>query len=50
MATSFPILTFHAVDDAADVIAYPPRLFQRGLASRHYDQRRINAGSPGQVK
>lgn len=29
--SSLPILTFHALDDQADVISFSPRLFRRGL-------------------
>ena len=32
MATSFPILTFHAIDDRPSVISFRPRVFQRGMA------------------
>jgi peptidoglycan/xylan/chitin deacetylase (PgdA/CDA1 family) len=35
MASSFPILTFHAVDDRPSIIAFPPRLFERGMARLH---------------
>jgi peptidoglycan/xylan/chitin deacetylase (PgdA/CDA1 family) len=35
MATSLPVLTFHALDEAAAVISYDPRVFERGLAGLH---------------
>src|SRR5438093_4152843 len=35
MAASFPILTFHAVDERPSIISFPPRLFQRGMARLH---------------
>ena len=35
MATSFPILTFHAVDDHPSIISFSPRLFERGMARLH---------------
>jgi peptidoglycan/xylan/chitin deacetylase (PgdA/CDA1 family) len=35
MAQSFPILTFHAVDDRPSVISFPPALFARGMALLH---------------
>jgi peptidoglycan/xylan/chitin deacetylase (PgdA/CDA1 family) len=31
MATSIPILTFHALDDQPLVISFPPQLFQHGM-------------------
>lgn len=33
---SFPILTFHALDDRPSVISFPPRLFEQGMR-RLYD-------------
>jgi peptidoglycan/xylan/chitin deacetylase (PgdA/CDA1 family) len=35
MAVSFPILTFHAVDDRPSVISFPPSVFERGMALLH---------------
>ncbi len=35
MTKAFPILTFHAVDDRASVLSFPPRLFQQGMARLH---------------
>lgn len=35
MASSLPILTFHALDDRDSVISFSPRLFQRSLAKLH---------------
>jgi peptidoglycan/xylan/chitin deacetylase (PgdA/CDA1 family) len=35
MTGSFPILTFHALDDRSSVISFPPRLFERGMRSLH---------------
>ena len=35
MATTLPIVTFHAVDDAASVISFPPRVFAQGMAALH---------------
>lgn len=35
MAASFPILTFHAVDEQASVISFSPTLFARGMALLH---------------
>jgi peptidoglycan/xylan/chitin deacetylase (PgdA/CDA1 family) len=35
MATSLPILTFHAIDDRDSDISFAPRLFQRSLAKLH---------------
>jgi peptidoglycan/xylan/chitin deacetylase (PgdA/CDA1 family) len=32
MATSLPILTFHALDDQRSVISFSPELFRRGMA------------------
>jgi peptidoglycan/xylan/chitin deacetylase (PgdA/CDA1 family) len=32
MAASFPILTFHAIDNRPSVISFPPRVFERGIA------------------
>jgi peptidoglycan/xylan/chitin deacetylase (PgdA/CDA1 family) len=32
VATTLPVLTFHAVDDQASVISYPPRVFREGMA------------------
>lgn len=34
-AVSFPILTFHAVDDKPSVISFPPSVFERGMALLH---------------
>ena len=34
---SLPILTFHAVDDAGDVGAFPPGVFRRAMARLHRD-------------
>lgn len=34
---SLPILTFHAVDDAGDVGAFPPGVFRRAIARLHSD-------------
>ena len=35
MTRSFPVLTFHAIDDRPSVIAFSPRLFERGMADLH---------------
>src|SRR5262249_3339422 len=35
MAASFPALTFHTLDDRPSVIAFSPRMFQRGIARLH---------------
>jgi peptidoglycan/xylan/chitin deacetylase (PgdA/CDA1 family) len=35
MAMSLPVLTFHALDTAASVISFTPRLFQEGMAMLH---------------
>lgn len=35
MAASLPVLTFHAIDDAASVISYDPRLFEYAMARLH---------------
>ncbi|HYY15428.1 MAG TPA: polysaccharide deacetylase family protein [Gammaproteobacteria bacterium] len=35
MAASFPALTFHTLEDQPSVIAFSPRLFQRGIARLH---------------
>lgn len=35
MASSLPILTFHAIDDRPSVISYKPRVFQHGMAKLH---------------
>jgi peptidoglycan/xylan/chitin deacetylase (PgdA/CDA1 family) len=35
MTRSFPILTFHAVDDRPSVVSFPPTLFERGMARLH---------------
>ena len=35
MPTTLPILTFHALEDRAAVIAVPPRVFAQGLARLH---------------
>ncbi|MEX0802270.1 MAG: polysaccharide deacetylase family protein [Candidatus Binatia bacterium] len=35
MATSIPILTFHAVDDRPSVISFAPRLFESGISRLH---------------
>jgi peptidoglycan/xylan/chitin deacetylase (PgdA/CDA1 family) len=32
---TLPILTFHSVDDKRDVLSFPPRLFEWGLARLH---------------
>ena len=32
MSASFPVLTFHAIDDRRSVISFPPRVFEHGLA------------------
>jgi peptidoglycan/xylan/chitin deacetylase (PgdA/CDA1 family) len=32
---ALPILTFHSVDDKRDVLSFPPRLFEWGLARLH---------------
>jgi peptidoglycan/xylan/chitin deacetylase (PgdA/CDA1 family) len=32
---ALPILTFHSVDDRTDVLSFPPRLFEWGLARLH---------------
>ncbi|MGH7824582.1 MAG: polysaccharide deacetylase family protein [Candidatus Binatia bacterium] len=36
MTGHFPILTFHAVDDRASVISFPPSLFERGMARLYH--------------
>ncbi len=33
MATSLPIITFHAIDDSSSVIAYAPTTFRKAMAS-----------------
>jgi peptidoglycan/xylan/chitin deacetylase (PgdA/CDA1 family) len=33
MATSLPVLTFHAIDDSSSVIAYAPRMFRNAMAT-----------------
>jgi peptidoglycan/xylan/chitin deacetylase (PgdA/CDA1 family) len=35
MATSIPVLTFHAIDDRPSIISFPPPLFQRSMAQLH---------------
>jgi peptidoglycan/xylan/chitin deacetylase (PgdA/CDA1 family) len=35
MSASFPILTFHAIDDQPSVISFSPELFERGMAGLH---------------
>ena len=35
MAHSFPILTFHAIEDQPSVISFPPEVFERGMAKLH---------------
>jgi peptidoglycan/xylan/chitin deacetylase (PgdA/CDA1 family) len=35
MATALPILTFHAIDNAASVISFAPSVFQQGMAILH---------------
>ena len=35
MSSSLSILTFHAVDDLASVIAFPPEVFENGMAQLH---------------
>ena len=35
MTPFLPILTFHAIDDQASVISFPPRVFNRGMALLH---------------
>jgi peptidoglycan/xylan/chitin deacetylase (PgdA/CDA1 family) len=35
MAASFPILTFHAIDNQPSVISFPPGVFERGIALLH---------------
>jgi glycosyltransferase involved in cell wall biosynthesis len=35
MATSLPVLTFHALDDQGSVISCPPHVFCRGIARLH---------------
>jgi peptidoglycan/xylan/chitin deacetylase (PgdA/CDA1 family) len=37
MVTTFPVLTFHALDDRPSVISFSPRLFERGMR-RLYDR------------
>jgi len=32
MFSSLPVLTFHAIDERAEVISFPPRLFERAMA------------------
>jgi peptidoglycan/xylan/chitin deacetylase (PgdA/CDA1 family) len=35
MVHSFPILTFHAIEDQPSIISFPPKVFEHGMAKLH---------------